>query len=151
MTSMIISLLLVGSIIMSVVASVGIHRLKDAYSRVHATSAMSTLGLICILIAALFYFSGDSASHNLRPLLTIVFVFVTVPAGTHILTRAAIVRGVKLWKVKGELSADEKRAIEAIQKESADRQAARNAAREAARKAAHKAAHKAAPKSRNGG
>lgn len=127
MTSLIVSILLIMSIILSVVAAVGIHRLKDAYSRLHATATVNTLGLIGIFLASVIYFSGDAAatSHNLRQLLTIVFLFVSVPAGAHILTRAAIVRDVKLWKVDADVSPEEQQAIHTIKRQSAARQAAR--------------------------
>lgn len=128
MTSAIVSVLLILSVILSIVAAVGIHRLRDAYSRLHATATVNSLGLIGIFLASVFYFSGESfaTSHNLRQLLTIVFVFVSVPAGTHILTRAAIVRDVKVWKVDGKLSDEEQRAIDAIKQQSEARRALRD-------------------------
>lgn len=124
MTSVIVSILLVLSVILSIVAAVGIHRLKDAYSRLHATATVNSLGLIGIFLASVFYFSGESfaTSHNFRQLLTIVFIFVSVPAGTHILTRAAIARDVKVWKMDGALSPEEQEAIEQIKKQSKARQ-----------------------------
>lgn len=127
MTSVIVSILLVMSVLLSIVAAVGIHRLKDAYSRLHATATVNTLGLIAILLASVFYFSGESAStsHNLRQLLTIVFLFVSVPAGAHILIRAAIVRDVKMWKVDEDLSADEQHIIQTIKEQSDAREALR--------------------------
>ena len=128
MTSAIVSILLILSVILSIVAAVGIHRLRDAYSRLHATATVNSLGLIGIFLASVFYFSGESfaTSHNLRQLLTIVFVFVSVPAGTHILTRAAIVRDVKVWKVDGKLSDEEQQAIDAIKGQSEARRALRD-------------------------
>src|SRR5690625_3691017 len=128
MTPVIVSGLLVMSMILSVVAAVGIHRLKDPFSRMHATATVNSLGIILVFLASVFYFSGESfaTSHNLRQLLTIVFVFVTVPAGTHILTRAAIVRDVKLWKAGGALSAAEREAIRSIKRQSEARRAVKD-------------------------
>lgn len=132
MTSAIVSGLLVMSMILSIVAAVGIHRLRDPFSRMHATATVNSLGIILIFLASVFYFSGESfaTSHNLRQLLTIVFVFVTVPAGTHILTRAAIARDVKMWKVDGKLSEAERAAIRSIKEQSEARKAARTPARD---------------------
>lgn len=126
MTSAIVSLLLTVGVLLSVVTAVGIHRLRDPYSRLHATSAINSFGLICILLASVFYFYGHSSANSLRQLLTVFFIFITVPAGTHILSRAAIVRGIKVWKPDGrDLAPHEQEIIETIKKQSDDRRAQR--------------------------
>lgn len=126
MTLLIVSILLLAGAVLSIVSAVGIHRLKDPYTRLHATSTINSLGLICFLLASVFYFMGESTSHSLRQLLTILFLFSTVPAGVHILSRAAVVRNMPLWKVNGELSESEKRIIETIKAQSEKRRALRN-------------------------
>lgn len=124
MISVIVSVFLIAGVILSIVTAVGLHRLKDPYSRLHATSAINSFGLICILLASVFYFSAESAVISLRQLLTVFFIFVTVPAGTHILSRAAIVRGVKVWKPDGgRLTPEEEEIIRTIKKQSDGRRA----------------------------
>lgn len=125
MTSVIVSIFLIAGVILSIVTAVGLHRLKDPYTRLHATSAVNSFGLICILVASVFYFSGESAMNSLRQILTVFFIFITVPAGTHILSRAAIVRDVKVWKVDGHLSDEERKIIETLKKQSDTRRAMR--------------------------
>lgn len=126
MTSAIVSIFLIAGVILSIVTAVGIHRLKDPYTRLHATSAINSFGLICFLLASVFYFSGESAVNSLRQLLTVFFIFITVPAGTHILSRAAIVRDVKVWKRDGSDLADhEREVIDTIKKQSEQRRARR--------------------------
>lgn len=122
----IVNVLLILGCVLSIVSAVGIHRLKDPYTRLHATSTINSLGLICILISSAFYFSGASTSHSLRQLLTILFIFITVPAGTHILSRAAIIRDIKVWKIHGELSGEEQEIIETLKKQSDRRRAIRD-------------------------
>lgn len=125
MSAIVSSLLIVGAVL-SVVSAVGIHRLKDPYTRLHATSTVNSLGLISILLASVFYFSGASTSHSLRQLLTILFIFITVPAGTHILSRAALIRDVKVWKVHDDLSNEEQQIIQTLKQQSDARRAMRN-------------------------
>lgn len=125
MTSAIVSLFLIMGVILSIVTAVGLHRLKDPYTRLHATSAINSFGLICILLASVFYFSGESTVNSLRQILTVFFIFITVPAGTHILSRAAIVRDIKVWKLHGDLSDEERQIIETLKKQSHDRRAMR--------------------------
>lgn len=126
MMPLIISVLLISGLVLSFVSAMGIHRLKDPYTRLHATSTVNSLGLICIILASMFYFMGESASHSLRQLLTVLFLFGTVPAGVHILSRAAIVRNVAMWKLHGELSPEEQRIIGVIKEQSDRRRALRN-------------------------
>ncbi|MFO7265575.1 MAG: monovalent cation/H(+) antiporter subunit G [Bacillota bacterium] len=126
MTSFIVSFFLTLGMLLSIVTAVGLHRLKDPYSRLHATSAINSFGLICILLASVFYFWGHSTVNSVRQLLTVFFIFVTVPAGTHILSRAAIVRGVKVWKPDGrDLAPHEQEIVQTIKKQSDDRRAQR--------------------------
>jgi len=69
---------------------------------------------------------GSSTSHSLRQLLTVLFLFSTVPAGVHILSRAAIVRNVPMWKIHSPLSKEEERIIQVIKDQSERRRALRN-------------------------
>lgn len=108
-----ISLLLVIGAFFVLVAALGVHRLKDVYSRLHATSKSGTLGLIAVLVASVLYFEGVGA-HSTKQLLTIAFVFLTVPAGTHILCRAAFAQGYKMWKPHAEITAEERQIIAEI-------------------------------------
>lgn len=126
MKAMVISIFLVAGAILSMVSAVGIHRLKDPYTRLHATSTINSLGLICFLVASLFYTLESPAAYNVRQLLTILFLFTTVPAGVHILSRSAIVRDVAMWKLDGDLSDRERAIIRTIKEQSAARRALRS-------------------------
>lgn len=113
--SILISALLIIAAIFSIVSAIGVHRLQDAYSRIHATSTTSTLGIICVILASIAYFSSTSAMFSVKQILTVVFLFITVPAGTHMLSSAALARGVKVWKHQEELTEEEKNIISALQ------------------------------------
>lgn len=68
-----------------VLAGVGVVRFSDVYARLHAATKVATLGITFIgLAAALALGEGRS-----KILLTLVFIFITAPAGAHLVGRAA--------------------------------------------------------------
>lgn len=109
-----ISLLLLTGTFLILVAALGVHRLRDVYSRLHATSKSGTLGLITVLIASVIYFEGIGG-HNTKQLLTIAFIFLTVPAGTHMLCRGAFGLGYKMWKPHADITPEERQILKEIQ------------------------------------
>lgn len=116
--AMLISLLLLLGIVLSVISAIGIHRLKDPYSRLHATSTVGTLGLIGVITASLFFFSDTGIATGVKQILTVVFLFITVPAGTHILSRAALGRGIPVWKQTGQMTPVERHIAAEVKKSS---------------------------------
>jgi|SRR5690625_4935866 len=117
-----ISGLLIIAVIFSIVSAIGVHRLKDAYSRIHATSTTSTLGIICIILASIAYFANTSATLSARQILTVIFLFITVPAGTHMLSSAALARGVRVWKPKAKMTEEEEAIVQALSSKAAPEQ-----------------------------
>ena len=81
-----ILLLATVGVIFMVVSSVGVLRLPDVYTRMHAAGAATTLGLGCILLAAGFYYGGWAL---FRMVLLIVLFFITGPVATATMARAA--------------------------------------------------------------
>jgi len=79
-----------------VVASLGVVRLPDIYTRMHAATKASTLGMALVLLATGFYFG--TASAITKVLLAIAFQFLTAPAASHILARAAYERRAPMWE-----------------------------------------------------
>jgi len=80
----------------SLISSLGILRLPDVYNRAHASTKSATLGILCILLGAFFYFFFTEAESSIRPLLGIVFVFLTGPVAGHLVIRSAYRSDVKL-------------------------------------------------------
>lgn len=68
-----------------VISAIGILRLPDMYTRMHAAGKAATLGVICVLLAAGLYYPD----HLLRMILLIVFFFLTAPIATTTMARAA--------------------------------------------------------------
>ncbi|MCU9595583.1 monovalent cation/H(+) antiporter subunit G [Caldibacillus thermolactis] len=94
----IIVLICIGlGVFLTLVAAFGIIRLPDVYTRNHAASKSSTLGVMLILVGTFIYFYA-SGNSNTRLILAIVFIFITSPVGGHLINRAAYYTGVKMWE-----------------------------------------------------
>ena len=75
------------------VASIGIVRLPDVYTRMHAMGKGDTLGIMLSLFGLSIYegFTLNAA----KLLIVLVFVALTNPVATHALARAAYRYGIK--------------------------------------------------------
>ncbi len=89
--------ILVGAVI-TLISSIGLIRLPDVYTRSHAGSKSSTLGVLTILTGALLYFLIVEGNFNIRLILVIFFVFLTAPVSAHMITRTAYRNGVPMAK-----------------------------------------------------
>jgi len=74
------------------VGTIGLLRLPNVYNRMHATSKPTTLGTAAIFFAGFVQFGPGGA--GLTSLVGIVFLFLTVPTGAHMISRAAQKTGV---------------------------------------------------------
>lgn len=85
-------LLLIGALF-ALLAAVGLLRLPDLYTRMHAASKAGTMGSGLMLIAlAVVAFDG---SVILRALIGVVFLLLTTPVSAHLLARAAYLAGYR--------------------------------------------------------
>ena len=87
-------IVIVGAIF-SLLAAVGINRLPDVYSRMHAASKAGTIGSGLLLIA-LGIHSLDSGTLS-RALAGFVFLLLTAPISAHLLAKATYAAGYGLW------------------------------------------------------
>jgi multicomponent Na+:H+ antiporter subunit G len=88
------ALVVVGSFFL-LVGTVGLLRLPDVYNRMHATSKASTLGASSIFLAGFVHYGPEGA--GLTSLVGIVFLFITVPTGAHLISRSAQKMGVPFY------------------------------------------------------
>lgn len=79
-------LLLLG-VALFVVAGVGLVRLPDVFSRMHAATKPATLGLLLVCVGAALVL--DEGSDRAKLLLVALFQFVTAPVAAHMVGRAA--------------------------------------------------------------
>jgi multicomponent Na+:H+ antiporter subunit G len=88
------ALLIAGSLFI-IVGNVGILRLPDFFTRLHAMGKCDTLG-VWLVVGGLVLLEGFS--HNsLKMLLILVFVGLANPTATHALGRAALRAGLRPW------------------------------------------------------
>ena len=92
---------LVSAIVMTVgasfalLAAVGLHRFDDVFARMHAAGKASTLGMLLILLGVALRLTEYG---NLLKLgLVAVLAKITIPAGVHVIARAA-------WRAGTEMS-----------------------------------------------
>lgn len=90
--------LMIGGAAFMFLASLGVLRMPDLYTRMSATSKAATLGSGLVMLAAAVYFSEFSIT--VRVLAIIVFLLLTVPVAAHMIGRAAYFDGVPLWEAR---------------------------------------------------
>lgn len=88
-------LIFIGTLV-GFLSAIGLIRFPDVYSRAHALSKSSTLGVLFILIGTLFFFVFQEGYFSIRLLLGIFFVLITTPVAAHMIIRSAYRSGVKL-------------------------------------------------------
>ncbi|MFD1706551.1 Na+/H+ antiporter subunit G [Siminovitchia sediminis] len=89
------TLILAGGVI-SVISALGIIRFPDVYTRSHAATKSTTLGVLLSLVGAFLYIWMTENYISVRLILGIVFVFITAPVSGHLMIRAAYRSKVKM-------------------------------------------------------
>lgn len=89
-------LLIIGTLF-GLLAAVGILRLPDLYTRMHAASKAGAVGT-GLIFAAVAIISLD-VSVVLRSIIGIVFLVMTTPVSAHLLARAALKAGYRPSKL----------------------------------------------------
>jgi len=111
MTDVLIMILSTLGALFILIASLGIYRMPDFYTRLSVTVKAVTLGVGCILGAVAIHFSDFSITTKVFAV--IFFLFITSPVAAFLIARTAYAGKVKMWdkSVRDELQ-------EAIEEES---------------------------------
>jgi multicomponent K+:H+ antiporter subunit G len=88
----IVGILLLISAVLALASGAGLVRLRDFFPRMHVPALTATLGLWCVTSAAVLYFSALEGGLAAYYWLAAVFMTVTVPITTVLLTRTALLR-----------------------------------------------------------
>jgi multicomponent Na+:H+ antiporter subunit G len=91
-------LLIVAGVFFLAVSAVGLLRLPDFYSRLHAIGKSETLGAILVL-AGLAIYNGLELS-TLKILFILLFVLIANPTATHAVSQTALHSGLQPWTLK---------------------------------------------------
>lgn len=85
--------LMAGGFLFSLIASIGVIRLPDFYTRLHAQGKCDSLGVM-LFLAGIALHEGLSLT-SLKVVAVLLFVFITSPTATHALGRAALHSGLE--------------------------------------------------------
>lgn len=90
MLDILLSFLVLAGALFTFIGSLGLARLPDFYTRLHAPTKATTLGVGSLLIASALYFSTRGEGISLHEVLVTVFLFITAPVSAHLLSKAAL-------------------------------------------------------------
>ena len=76
-----------------VVGGIGILRMPDLYTRLHASSVIESLGAGLILLGLML--QAGLSLITLKLLILLVLLFIASPTATHAIARVAMLRGLK--------------------------------------------------------
>ncbi len=88
----VVALLLLVSGVVVLIAALGLLRLPDFFSRMHAPALASTLAAWIVTFASILHFSTRGGGLALHVWLIIIVLSITAPVTTLVLARAALFR-----------------------------------------------------------
>jgi multicomponent K+:H+ antiporter subunit G len=86
--SLISALILLGAAFV-LLGSFGLAKLPDFFTRLHAPTKASTLGVSAILLASMVFFSLENHNLSLHELLIIIFLWLTAPISAMLMATVA--------------------------------------------------------------
>lgn len=89
--------LLIGSAF-ALVGSIGLYRFPDFYMRLHGPAKATTLGVGCVLIASMLFFSSKDQALHVHELLITLFLMLSAPVSAYMLAKAAAQKKVKVFE-----------------------------------------------------
>jgi len=87
---------ILGGVFFMVVGTIGILRMPDVFTRLHAAGITDTMGAGLLLLGMAF--QAGLTLITVRLLLVYAFLLLTSPIGTHALARAALAGGVEPYR-----------------------------------------------------
>jgi len=103
MTDIIVSTLLLAGAGFMLLAAVGIVRLPDLPTRMHASTKAGAMGAMFTMAGVAFFFADGVVLA--RAFAIVVFILITSPIAAHVIGRAGYFIGTPLWSgtIKDEL------------------------------------------------
>ena len=87
------AILLLSGCLLALVAAVGLHRVPDAYARLHVATKVTTLAILLTMCGAMLQMPG--IPDVLKLVLVVVLQFWTTPVSSHLIGRAARGAGLR--------------------------------------------------------
>ncbi len=86
----IISVFLLIGVGFVLVGAIGLVKLPDFFTRLHAPTKSTTLGVGGILVASIIHFSTSGQGISVHEVLIAGFLFITAPVSAHLMSKAAL-------------------------------------------------------------
>jgi multicomponent Na+:H+ antiporter subunit G len=80
----------------TLIASLGVLRMPDLYTRMHAATKAGTVGLASLLLAVAVAIPEITVIS--RVIGTMLFIFITAPVAAHLLGKAMLESGYQIWR-----------------------------------------------------
>ena len=87
MSDVVGAILLLSGVVLALTASLGLMRVPDVCSRMHAATKPTTLGLLLVTVGAAL--QVDATGDRVKLLLVAAFQLLTAPVAAHMIGRAA--------------------------------------------------------------
>ena len=100
MTEVIIGVLVLTGSFFAFIASLGVVRLPDVLVRMHASTKAGTLSAGLVMLGAAIWFWDLAVAFLVVAL--VLFLLLTAPVAAHMIGRAAVRTGVKMWTGREE-------------------------------------------------
>lgn len=85
---LVVSVLIVLGALFALIGSVGMVKLPDLLTRLHAPTKATTLGVGGALAASMVYFAGFEGDLSIHEILITAFLFLTAPISAHFIAKA---------------------------------------------------------------
>lgn len=87
---LLLSALIIFGAALVLIGSIGLVKLPDFFTRLHAPTKATTLGMGSLLIASLIFTSYVTGELSVQQLLITLFLFITAPIAAHMLAKTAL-------------------------------------------------------------
>lgn len=90
MLELLLSFLILAGALFTFIGALGLARLPDFFTRLHAPTKATTLGVGSLLCASAIFFSNQGQGVSLHEIIITLFLFITAPVSAHMLAKAAL-------------------------------------------------------------
>lgn len=90
----VIAALLISGGAFALIGAIGLLRLPDFFSRLHAPTKATTLGVGAIVVASMLFFGIHQGHIGVIEILITVFLFLTAPVSANMMAKSAMHLGV---------------------------------------------------------
>jgi multicomponent K+:H+ antiporter subunit G len=93
-SDILVSLLLLAGALFVLIGAIGLVSLPDFYTRLHAPTKATTLGVGFMAVASVIHFAG-LGQFSVKELLILAFLFITAPISAHLMMKTALHLGLQ--------------------------------------------------------